>query len=175
MSSARTLFIPLLVAPQSREDGDGSPADGTHGCRARGVRRRMTTPLTRPGFEQTVSPEQAAAVADAARRCAIACRTCADACLGEHDVTAMVECIRTDVVCADVCDLVARTFTRSSDVAEDVAIALLNSCVLACQACATECELHDHDHCRTCAEACRACEAACKQLLRSLADLPADE
>lgn len=87
----------------------------------------------------------------------------------------MVQCIRTDQLCGDVCDLTARTFTRRSELAEDVAVALLNLCVLTCQACATECELHDHEHCRACAEACRVCEAACKQLLRALNDLPSDD
>ena len=122
-----------------------------------------------------MTPEAAAVVLDAVRSCASACRRCADACLGEEHVGSMVACIRTDLVCADVCELVERTFTRRSDLAEDVATAMLNLCVLVCQACATECELHDHDHCRECAEACRACEAACKQLLRALSDLPAGD
>jgi hypothetical protein len=45
--------------------------------------------------------------------------------------------------------------------------AQLHACVVACQACADECEQHGSqmDHCRICAEACRHCQERCNFLL----------
>jgi hypothetical protein len=44
------------------------------------------------------------------------------------------------------------------------------ACVVACRACAEECDFHasHHDHCRVCAEVCRRCEQACGELLASM-------
>ncbi|MHB8898378.1 MAG: four-helix bundle copper-binding protein [Thermoguttaceae bacterium] len=33
-----------------------------------------------------------------------------------------------------------------------------------CDACADECEKHDMEHCRKCAEACRRCAEECRQM-----------
>lgn len=92
--------------------------------------------------------------------CIAACEHCAAACLGEADVTAMADCIRTDIDCADVCNLVARLTARGSVHGKH----LLQECIEVCEACAAECEKHAHhmDHCRECAEACRRCAEACR-------------
>src|SRR5690606_40128855 len=82
--------------------------------------------------------------------CMRACEYCADACLREGHIGMMVECIRTCRDCADICSLCARLMARSSDLFME----MCRVCAIACELCAEECEQHDHDHCRRCAEAC---------------------
>jgi hypothetical protein len=93
--------------------------------------------------------------------CKATCEHCADACLGESKVSHMVDCIRTDMVCATVCGATAsllgvsyRNYTP-----------LLEYCIEVCKECASECEKHDHDHCQLCARNCRACIEACENYL----------
>ena len=90
--------------------------------------------------------------------CIAACENCADACLEEDDVKAMVSCIKTDRDCAEICTTTYRLVARNSDNAR----AMLKLCADICRKCAEECEQHDMQHCQDCAEACRACEKACK-------------
>src|SRR5215212_1814478 len=70
-----------------------------------------------------------------------ACTACADACLAEHMVSELVQCIRTDLDCAAVCATTGTVLSRHASM---------------------------HEHCRICAEACRCCEAACDQLASAL-------
>lgn len=95
---------------------------------------------------------------DALNSCIAACNYCASACLDEENVKMMADCIRTDIVCAEVCattvKLVAMDF---SSAAEMVAL-----CEKVCRECAEECAKHEHEHCKQCEEACRKCEEACK-------------
>lgn len=93
--------------------------------------------------------------------CQKACEHCFDRCLQEEDVKMMAECIRTDRDCADICGMVVSFSHRQSPLLDE-SIAL---CIKACDTCASECEQHDHDHCKECAKACRECEAACKEYL----------
>lgn len=87
------------------------------------------------------------------------CNYCADACLGEENVKMMVDCIRTDRVCAEVCSTVNQVvITNFKNVK-----GLLNYCIEICEMCAEECEKHDHQHCKDCAKACRECAEACRQ------------
>lgn len=103
--------------------------------------------------------------------CAATCTSCADACLGEDDVPELVRCVRLNLDCADVCDATGRVLSRQT--AADAALirSVLDSCIVACRACAEECERHaeHHDHCRVCAEECRRCEHACDDLLSLVA------
>lgn len=93
--------------------------------------------------------------------CAAVCSHCAAACLGEKDVNEMVDCIRLDMDCADICRLVASFVARESVHANH----LMRECAEICEACAEECEKHSHmEHCRACAEACRHCAEACAQI-----------
>ncbi len=94
---------------------------------------------------------------DACLACAIACENCATACLNEHDVQMMKNCILIDRDCADVCSLTARLLARESKHGEHLA----KECREICLACAAECDKHDNDHCKKCAEACRKCAEAC--------------
>lgn len=93
--------------------------------------------------------------------CQKACEQCFDACLQEDDVKMMAECIRTDRDCADICGMVVSFSHRQSPLLDE----LIALCIKACDTCASECEQHDHDHCKECAKACRECEAACKEYL----------
>ncbi|WP_367281915.1 four-helix bundle copper-binding protein [Tunicatimonas pelagia] len=33
-----------------------------------------------------------------------------------------------------------------------------------CEWCAQECDAHDHDHCKQCAESCRKCAEECQKM-----------
>lgn len=103
--------------------------------------------------------------------CMSACAACADECLGEEDLDALRQCIRTDLDCADVCLATAQVLARGTPGSMAVLRAQLEACAIACRTCAEECERHadHHDHCRACAEACRRCEEACHAMLRELA------
>ncbi|GHF47482.1 hypothetical protein FHX82_001441 [Amycolatopsis bartoniae] len=116
-----------------------------------------------------VDPEAIAAAIQECLTCAQACTACADACLAESDPAAMRDCIRTDLDCADVCEVTVRILSRRGD-ALGVTRQLLAVCEQACRACAEECERHaeHHRHCAECAEACRSCEDACQQLRQHL-------
>jgi hypothetical protein len=92
--------------------------------------------------------------------CAALCEYCADACLGEEKIKMLVECIRIDKDCADICRTAINYASRDSKRAGDI----IEICASICAECAEECEKHadKHDHCRDCAKACRDCEEKCK-------------
>jgi hypothetical protein len=102
--------------------------------------------------------------------CALACASCADACLGEKNVQNLVRCIRLNQDCADVCETTARLLTRHTEPHSPLLRRQLEVCEAACQACGAECEkhAHHHEHCRVCAEACRACAEACHAALQQV-------
>ncbi|HSV28865.1 MAG TPA: four-helix bundle copper-binding protein, partial [Candidatus Omnitrophota bacterium] len=83
----------------------------------------------------------------------------------------LVQCIRLNMDCADVCVATGAVATRRSGSNEQVIRAMLDACATACRLCAEECERHasDHEHCRICAEACRNCEDACQKAQQSMA------
>lgn len=89
------------------------------------------------------------------------CNYCADACLDEDNVKMMKDCIRIDRVCAEACAALNQILATSySDVN-----ALVEYCKKVCQDCADECDKHDHQHCKDCAQACRECVEACEAYL----------
>lgn len=90
--------------------------------------------------------------------CQSACEHCADACLSEDNVSEMVECIRLNRDCADICNLAMVYVSRDSKRASSI----LEFCAGICDACAEECEKYEHEHCKDCAEACRHCATACR-------------
>jgi hypothetical protein len=98
--------------------------------------------------------------------CSLFCTSCADACVAEQ--MDMRSCIRTCLDCADVCAATARLSVRRSS--RDVAMlrAQLETCIQACEICATECERHDHEHCKLCATMCRECAEDCRKALPSV-------
>jgi hypothetical protein len=93
---------------------------------------------------------------DACNNCAVACDHCAASCLGEKDVKAMARCIQLDMDCAAICRLAAGYMARGSELAGMI-----------CEACAQECERHQMDHCRECAQACRRCAEECRRMASS--------
>lgn len=92
--------------------------------------------------------------------CVEACNHCYYACLKEEDVKMMVECIRLDRECAEICAFLEHALTRSTSFASDLA----KVCTRICEACGNECQKHDHNHCQKCAEACFKCAKACKEI-----------
>jgi hypothetical protein len=94
--------------------------------------------------------------------CKATCEYCANACLDESNLAAMVSCIRLDTVCATVCGATASVLNVSYGNADP----LVNYCIEICRECAEECEKHEHEHCQLCARNCRACMDACKSYLQ---------
>lgn len=93
--------------------------------------------------------------------CINQCNYCANECLKENDVQEMVDCMRMNHVCAEICSTLSHLLAADyEDVRE-----MVEYCIKTCDACAEECEKHDHDHCKKCALACRECVQACKGLL----------
>lgn len=104
--------------------------------------------------------------------CADICRSCADACLGEAMVADLVQCIRLDLDCADLCDAFAAVAIRRAGGNVPVIDIASQACEAACRRCAEECERHAsmHEHCRMCAEACLECAEACREARHGLID-----
>ena len=98
---------------------------------------------------------------DALYNCITHCNHCADACLDTDNIKMMVDCIRTDRASAEVCSTTAKLLAMDSAFAK----AMVEKCHEICIQCAEECEGHENQHCKDCAEACRACAAACKEYL----------
>lgn len=88
------------------------------------------------------------------QQASLVCEWCADECLGDET---MAECVRRCRDVADVAALHARLLARGSANSD----ALAAVCADACEACATECETHDADHCRVCADVLRECARSC--------------
>jgi hypothetical protein len=98
--------------------------------------------------------------------CSKMCLSCADACLAEP--MDMTQCIRMCLDCADICEATSRLGLRRSGEDLGVLRELLELCARMCEACATECERHDLEHCKLCALICRECAADCRNAEASL-------
>ena len=107
---------------------------------------------------------------DECGNCEATCTICADACLAEDDVDAMVQCIRLCLDCADSCGRTRGVISRQTDPDPATQHTAVEACLAACRASRAECErhAHHHEHCRLCAEQCRRCERACRDLLAAL-------
>jgi hypothetical protein len=103
--------------------------------------------------------------------CAQTCTSCADACLSESMVQELTQCIRLDLDCADICNIMGRIATRRTGSDDEVMRRMLSVCAAACRRCADECQKHAdmHEHCRICAESCRRCMEACQEVARGMA------
>lgn len=93
--------------------------------------------------------------------CSKMCRSCADACSAEKED--MRECIRMCLDCADICDATANLGLRRTGSNHQILVEMLQLCARACEACASECDQHGHDHCRLCAQMCRECAEDCRK------------
>jgi hypothetical protein len=127
--------------------------------------------LTTVSLDLPIDGTQVAEAIDALRGCALACTTCADACLGEDHAEEMRSCIRACTTCADLCDVTARLLARTGGYDLPVLRNVLEAAAKACGTCGEICDRHAavHKHCRLCEEACRRCEQAIQQLLAALA------
>lgn len=114
--------------------------------------------------------DEAQACIEACAECAATCTICADACLAEKNVQHLVQCVRLNLDCADICAITGRLIARPSRRDEPTLEAVLKACTAACRACAEECGRHgEHmEHCRVCAESCRKCADACERMSRAL-------
>ena len=93
--------------------------------------------------------------------------SCADSCMAEpHD---MAQCIRLCLDCSDICEATARLGLRRTGDDQPMLRELLELCARMCEACAAECEKHDHEHCKLCALICRECAEDCRKAAASLA------
>jgi hypothetical protein len=112
----------------------------------------------------------ALACIQACYECAAVCATCADACLAEDDVAALVTCIRLNLDCSDVCELTGRLFVRPSGRDAPALELQLEACAAMCRACGDECASHAQhmEHCRICAECCRRCADSCDRMRGAL-------
>ena len=99
--------------------------------------------------------------------CAAICTSCADACLAEKHVEQMRQCIRLCLDCADVCEATRKLATRRTGGNDIVLEEMLQLCITACDLCGEECDRHDHDHCKRCAEMCRECARDCRAALET--------
>ena len=118
--------------------------------------------------EQPIDPHLLAAGVDALQECALACTVCADADLAEAQPADLVECIRRNRDCLEVCAAAIGVVARWRQDNHALVVRLLEACVVACDLCAQECDRHDHEHCRKCSLACRRCESACRALLEEV-------
>ncbi len=50
----------------------------------------------------------------ALHNCIVTCNECFDACLSEHHVSSMAECIRLDRDCSEICSLLVQAISRNS-------------------------------------------------------------
>jgi len=91
-------------------------------------------------------------------KCIIACNYCFNACLGEEDLHMMVQCIKLDKACGEICSTALSLVSSQSVFADDY----LELCAKVCEQCAEECGKHQNEHCQDCAKACRECAEACK-------------
>jgi len=108
-----------------------------------------------------MSHEQHQKLIEALHECMEACNHCYDACLKEEDVKMMVDCIRLDRECADICAYLEQAIIRNSPFVSQLAAV----CAEICEGCGNECKKHDHhEHCQRCAEACFKCAEACKSV-----------
>ena len=102
--------------------------------------------------------------------CANTCTQCADACLSEQDVAAVVKCVRLNLDCADICTATSRVVSRQTEYDANVTRAQLEACIAVCKSCGDECQGHaEHmGHCRVCAESCQRCEEVCRELVAAI-------
>ena len=98
---------------------------------------------------------------EACMDCAIACNHCASSCLNEDEINSLANCIRLDLECASVCITTAKLMSSDSEFSTHIS----RLCADICEACATECEKHEMEHCKKCAMACRYCAEQCESLV----------
>jgi len=121
------------------------------------------------GLHPDVKGEVNEALVTAARHsmlCSLFCTSCADACIAEP--MDMRDCVRTCLDCAEICAATARLAVRRTGQDVEMLRIQLETCIMACELCAAECERHDDEHCKLCATMCRECADDCRKAVASL-------
>jgi hypothetical protein len=108
--------------------------------------------------------DQLAAAIDVLRDCEQVSNACAMAMI---DLGEMVNEVRRALDCADICQVTERVLSRGPATDAKIDRALVEACILACQASAEACGRHadHHEHCRIHSE----CAARCANALDKLA------
>jgi hypothetical protein len=89
-------------------------------------------------------------------QCGIECESCATHCIDENRAT----CAKMCLDCSSICFETAAALGRGSHFSAQRAA----TCAIICDECATECEKHDNEDCRLCAESCRKCAEECRYI-----------
>lgn len=98
---------------------------------------------------------------EALYRCADACEHSAHISLDEPDLDYLLDNIKIQRDCADICLLTARMLSKGSIYVRD----LVELCITVCRDCAEECDGQNMAHCSKCARSCRECEEACRKFV----------
>ncbi len=107
--------------------------------------------------------QHAEACLEACVSCIEAFNTCFSRCLKEQAHHDLSGCIRLDRECADICELAVKAMQTDSPFMKQICAL----CADVCEACGTECQKHDHDHCQACAKSCFACAEQCRSMAAS--------
>jgi hypothetical protein len=98
---------------------------------------------------------------DTCLECANQCDYCILECLKEENIKVLVQCIRLNRECAQMCLNTARTMTLGSEHYWDVC----KVCADYCDRCVIECEKRTYmDCCRLCVEICKRCADECRKI-----------
>ncbi len=103
---------------------------------------------------------------EACTACMQACTMCADA--DATDGADMARCASLCASTADMCSAMMMTMMRPAGFDREGMMSMLSACMTMCRACADECNSHDMDHCRMCAQVCTNCADACEKLMASM-------
>lgn len=120
----------------------------------------MMDQASMPGMDMTAMQR----LIDAASACEQACTMCA----GSMGMEGMDRCCAMCMNCADMCNTTMRMMLRPAGFDMDSMMAMLQANMVMCTACAAECEQHDIQTCRMCAEACREMARACEAMMASM-------
>lgn len=93
---------------------------------------------------------------DACNNCVSIAAFCSKACIEEGQT----DCAKRCLECIEICRVMGIFAARAS--LNMSAVAALAARI--CLDCAAECDRHDSDHCKACADACRVCAAECRNI-----------
>lgn len=94
---------------------------------------------------------------EACNYCAVECGICFAHMVGKESKNSCPACC---IECAAICRLCVDAMARNSPFAKQIC----KLCADICDWCAAQCDAHDMDHCKSCAEACRKCAEACRKM-----------
>ncbi|MET1078042.1 MAG: four-helix bundle copper-binding protein [Pseudomonas sp.] len=99
-------------------------------------------------------------VIEACTASAVACETCANACLKTAAGSDRDICIALYHDCIDLCRLAVRLMQRQSALVDEIC----RLCAITCQAVAQQCNKYADLHCQECAQVCQRCVEQCEEI-----------